>query len=389
MSSRAEEVVVLHVVSNLTPGGAELMMKRLIARHLAGAGSGKYRDHVVSLREKASVGAQLEAMGIEVVPLGMTGPLSARKAVRSLAAIIERLKPDLVQTWLYHADLVGGIAARRAGAPPVIWNVRTTRIPPGRGTSAMTTLVRRACAFLSSRLPRRIVYVAESARRIHERLGYDASKSLVLPNGYDMPALPSPDARAAARARFDIPEAAVVIGSAGRYNALKDYPSFIAAAAALAARRPGLRFLLAGRELDRRNPELVAMVEASGFGERFHLAGEQQGLGDFLAATDIFCLHSIVEGFPNVVAEAMAMAVPCAVTDVGDAALIVGETGFVVPPERPELMAEALERLLAEPETERAERGRLARERIAANYSMEAIGARYDALYESVVAKVN
>jgi glycosyltransferase involved in cell wall biosynthesis len=374
-------------VSNLTPGGAELMMKRLIARHLAGAGGGEYRHHVVSLREKASVGVQLEKMGIEVVALGMTGPLSARKAVRSLADMIRRLKPDLVQTWLYHADLVGGIAARRAGAPPVIWNVRTTQIPPGRGTSATTTLVRRACAFLSSRLPLRIVYVAESARQIHEKLGYDASKSLVLPNGYDMPELPSPEARQAARARFGINGGAVVIGSAGRYNALKDYPSFIAAAATLAARRPDLRFLLAGRELDGGNAELVAAVEATGFGDRFHLAGEQQGLGEFLAATDIFCLHSIVEGFPNVVAEAMAMTVPCAVTDVGDAALIVGETGFVVPPERPEAMAQALESLLAEPEAQRAERGRLARERIEANYSMEAIGARYDALWESVVQK--
>ena len=379
-------MVILHVVSNLTPGGAELMMKRLILRHLA-TSDGAYRHHVVSLCEKASVGAQLEAAGVDVVALGMTGLRTTPSAVKRLAAHMRDLKPDLVQTWLYHGDLIGGIAARRAGIRRVVWGIRTTQIPPGRGTSRATTLVRRLCALLSSRLPRRIVYVAESARTIHERLGYDPSKSLVIPNGYDMPDLPSPEAKAAARARFGIAEGAVVLGSAGRYNALKDYPSFIAAAATLAARRPELRFLLAGRELDRGNEELVAAIEATGFGERFHLAGEQQGLTEFFAATDIFCLHSIVEGFPNVVAEAMAMAVPCAVTDVGDAALIVGETGFVVPPERPGPMAEALGRLLDEPEAARAQRGRLARERIEANYSMDAIAAEYEALYAETVGE--
>jgi len=375
-------VVILHIVSNLTPGGAELMMKRLIARDIGG---GVHTHHVVSLREKASVGAVLEAMGVEVVALGVSGPLSALAAVRRLVGHIRRLKPDIVQTWMYHADLIGGLAARMAGVRQVIWGVRATYLPHGRGTSRATTAVRSACALLSSRVPQRIVYVAEPARLRHEQLGYDPRRALVIPNGYEMPAAPADAAaRGAARSRFGIPQDALVIGSAGRYNDLKDYPTFIAAAALLAARRPEIRFAVAGRGLDDENRELVAAIEANGLSGRFHLLGEQQGLAEFLAAIDLFCLHSVSEGFPNVVAEAMAMAVPCAVTDVGAAALIVGDTGLVVPPERPEQLAEALAALVSEASDARRERGRRARERIAANFSMDAIGARYEALYAAV-----
>jgi glycosyltransferase involved in cell wall biosynthesis len=376
-------MVILHIVSGLTPGGAELMMKRLIGYHLGGGGG--YKHCVISLQTKATVGAQLESMGVEVVALGMRGPLSAPAAIVRLVREIRRLKPDLVQTWMYHADLIGGLAARMAGVRDVIWGVRATYLPHGHGTSPATTAIRTACAALSKHVPKLIVYVAESARLAHEGLGYDPRKSRVISNGYEMPPPPAgKQAQSAIRKRFGLPEEALLIGSAGRYNAVKDYPTFLAAAEKVAASRPEVQFVLAGRGLGPDNAELASSIREKGLAHRFHLLGEQQGLTDFLAAVDIFCLHSITEGFPNVVAEAMAMGVPCAVTDVGAAAVIVGDTGPIVPRERPDLLAQALEQLAAEGEDRRRERGQRARERIAANFSIEAIAANYEALYASL-----
>jgi glycosyltransferase involved in cell wall biosynthesis len=374
-------MLILHIMPDLTTGGAELTMKRLIECHLRDP---RFEHRVISLCTLGTVGRALQTQGVPVEAFGLTSVLHLPTALLRLRERISAIDPDIVQTWMYHADLIGGIAARMAGMRNVIWGVRSTHIPPGRGTSPMTTAVRRACALLSRRLPTQIVYVAESSRRVHEGLGYDPCKGLVIPNGYRLPEAPTDQARRSARLHFGLPEDDLIVGSAGRYNALKDYPTFIAAAARLAESRSNVRFLLAGPGLQPDNVELVTAIAARGLANRFDLLGEQQDLGEFFRAIDLFCLHSISEGFPNVVAEAMALAVPCAVTNVGDAALIVGETGLVVPAERPDRLAQALERLMAEGVEARRNRGLLARERIAARFSMDDTRARYEALYAIV-----
>jgi len=106
-----------------------------------------------------------------------------------------------------------------------------------------------------------------------------------------------------------------------------------------------------------------------------------------LAAMNMFCLSSRTEGFPNVVGEAMAMALPCVVTDVGDAAMLVADTGVVVPKEDSVALARGMERLLAMPVAQREQLGQRAKERIHANFSMERACKRFEMLYEQMTRK--
>lgn len=373
-------MLILHVIVDLTPGGAELMLKRLIASHRE---SPEFRHVVISLRGLGTVGPQIQALGTEVQTLGMRSPLSFPAAIATLAARIRGIDPDVVQTWMYHGDLLGGLAARMAGKKHVVWNVRIAEIGPEMGVSRLTSLIRRSCARLSSRVPERIVYVAHSARKVHEALGYSADRGLVIPNGY---ALPHDLPRGRLRTELGLGRDAVLIGSAGRFNRQKDHRSFVAAAGEVSSGHREARFVLMGRGLVAENEELAGWISATGHRDRFHLLGQRDDILACFADLDILCLHSVGEGFPNVVAEAMSVGVPCVGTDVGDAAFLIGDTGTIVPPSDPPALAQALSKMIAAGPEERRRLGEGARLRIADNFSMEPIQRRYEDLYRSLAA---
>jgi glycosyltransferase involved in cell wall biosynthesis len=374
---------VVHVIVGLQTGGAELMLQRLL---LAQRAAGEVPATVVSLTEVGPVGQRLRDEGFEVVALEMNSPLSAWRAWSRLRALLRRWQPDLVQCWMVHADLLGGLAARAAGIRAVVWGVRTTDFsinPPA------TRAVRWLCARLSSRVPHTIVCAAAASLRAHVEAGYDASRMVVIPNGFDA-GVWRPDARrgAALRVELGLTAHAPVIGCIGRFHAAKDFQNFVAAAGEVAARLPGCRYLMVGRGLDRSNAALRAWIDATGHAAAFVLAGERRDIGACMNALDVFVLSSRSEGFPNVVGEAMATATPCVVTDVGDAAALLDATGRVVPARNPRALAAAILELLALPSEERMAMGQAARARLVAEFSLQRTAERFTALQRSVVAAV-
>ena len=372
---------VLHIIVGLDVGGAETMLKRLLTAQMA---KSTIRPRVISLTGIGRVGIEMQALGIEVEALGMRrSPVDIPRVIWQLVRRIRAYAPDIVQTWMYHSDLLGGVAARLAGNRNVIWGIRGTSIPQ-RGISA-TGVVRAICALFSYFLPRAIVCCAESVRLFHLEHGYDEGKMIVIPNGYDL-SLFRPDSRLARhfRAAAGLGHDEIVIGMVGRFDPLKDHRNFVFAAGAVASKVERTRFLLVGRGMDRDNTQLNGWLDESGFAHRFVLAGERYDFPECLSALDIFCLSSRSEGFPNVVCEAMAMSIPCVVTDVGDAAAIVANTGLVVAPCDAGALANALQTMLDFGPDERARLGILARRRVEENYSIEIAAARFESLYDGV-----
>jgi glycosyltransferase involved in cell wall biosynthesis len=379
-------VLILHIVPDLTRGGAEMMLYRLIREQ---AGNSGLTHRVVSLRSLGVLGEDIKALGVEVHCLGMRKNLrDLVRIVWALTHLMQEVKPDVIQTWLYHSDLLGGIAARRAGfGRRVVWGVRATHITPGHGTARTTVLVRRMCARLSRSLAERIVYVAHAARKVHEGIGYAADRGMVIPNGYVIPPSQCTNGRQSLRVALGLPMDRLLVGTAGRYNNLKDYPSFIAAAGVLAKSHQDVAFVMAGRDVNQSNAALIGLIAKTGHANRFHLLGERRDLQDILSVLDFFCLHSMSEGFPNVVAEAMAVGTPCVVTDVGDAAHIVAGTGIVVPISQPDRLAEAFRAMIDEGSSGRAARGAAARERVAAHFSIQAVASIYEELYAELAGQ--
>ena len=376
-------MIILHIITNLATGGAELMLERLVLHQTR---EGRYRHKVISLRSLGQVGPRLLAAGIDVEAMGMTGPMSFVAGFVRLVRRIRQVRPDVVQTWMYHADLIGGLAARLAGHRRIIWGIRIMDVSAALGVSRSLIWSRRICARLSRVVPRKIVYVAESARKVHEPLGYAAEKSVVIPNGYVMP---SPEdvagARGRMRAELGLEEGAFLIGSAGRFSPQKGYRGFVEAAAVTARRFPNAQFLIFGRDINWENEELAGWIADAGLIDRFHLLGERRNVIDWLAALDVFALFSLGEGFPNIVAEAMSAGVPCIVTDVGDAALLVGDTGIVIRSQDLKGLTGGLESLIAAGEDERRRLGEAARRRVETVFSLSAVAERYGTLYEEVL----
>lgn len=369
---------ILHVIGGLEIGGAEMALYRLIT----GSVDGKYEHAVVALTPDGPMGDRLLASGIELTTFDF------RKAPIAhffgLFSYLRRNQPDIVQTWMYHADMFGGLAARLAGNRNIIWGIRTSELTAG--SSKMTVLARRICAWLSSQLPHTIVCVAEAARRTHVRAGYDAKRMVVVPNGFDLSRLTAEEGQAQLlRRQCGFDDEIVVIGSLGRFNANKDQQNFVLAAGLLAQQYPQARFLMVGRGLDADNEDLGACIADTGHADRFVLLGERSDVPVCLAAMDIFCLSSRNEGFPNAVGEAMGMGVPCVVTDVGDAALLVGETGIVVPKEDSPALARGLECLLAMTPEARRQMGQLARTRILAEFTLDRTRERFESIYQRLL----
>jgi glycosyltransferase involved in cell wall biosynthesis len=339
------------------------------------------------LSTPGTLSPQLRADGIEVIALGMKSFLDAPRALWRLAGLIRRRRPDIVQTWMYHADLIGGIAARCAGIKAVIWGVRTTEID---SDSRVTAIVRQVCARISRFVPHTIVCAAEASRKAHVAIGYDAARMMVLPNGFDTARLVATDEqRMALREACGFGDDDIVIGSLGRFHTVKDQKNFVEAAGVLAACHAQARFLMVGRGVDWENPELCGWIAQTGCQDRFVLLGERRDVPLCLSAMDIFCLSSRTEGFPNVVGEAMCMGVPCVVTDVGDAAFLVADTGVVVPREDAAALAGGLERLVGIGTTERQALGKRAKARILAEFSMQRAFERFTCLYKKIADKGN
>jgi glycosyltransferase involved in cell wall biosynthesis len=296
------------------------------------------------------------------------------------------VRPDLIQGWMYHGNLTASICALLANRRmPVLWNVRHS-IHDMQHENRLTRGIIRAGAALSSS-PRWIIYNSRISATQHEQLGYDASKTVVIPNGFDCELFqPRTDMSAWLRQEIGVADRSVIVGMVARNHPQKDPHNLIKAAALVAGRGIDLHVVIVGPGFDRGNAELMAAITQAGIAARVSLLGQRHDIPQIVAGLDIATLPSAWgEGFPNVLGEAMACGVPCVATDIGDSAWIVGRTGMVVPPRDSEALADALAGLATLDRDARLQLGATARARVLENFEIGDIIQRYEQLYEGAI----
>ena len=373
---------VAHIITALRAEGAQMMLYKLLSR----MERERFDAAVISLSNHGALADKFIRMGVPVYWINMKPGLPTPAAAVRLVNKIRQIKPDLIQGWMYHGNLAAQLAAAFAPARvPVLWNVRGSHFAL-KDEKPSTAAIVWLNAKLSN-LPSRIINNSAASALGHEqRLGYNADKRLVIPNGFDTSVFaPSAAARGSVRAELAVADDTPLVALFARFHPVKDHAAFLEAASILLKSQRQAHFVLAGRGVDVSNECLRQLTNRLGISNNVHMLGERSDMPRLAAAMDIVSLTSRAEGFPNVIGEAMSCGVPCAVTDVGDSAWIVGDTGRVAPPGDAVALAKAWQELFEMSDENRRKLGRLARQRVIENFSLDAVARRYETVYEEAV----
>ncbi len=382
---------ILHVITSLNLGGAETMLCQLLEH----TDRSRFHPVVVSLRPESDLSERVRLAGIPLHHLDMQSYFQFGKALQRLKALMRELRPALVQTWMYHADLLGTLAARggirqvsdpAALAPPVVWNVQHSSFDP-RGTKLLSRMVRRLLVFLANRWPDKIVVCSKSSIELHARLGYPRDKMLHIVNGADTRRfLPDGEARSELRKKLGIPAHVNVIGMAGRNDPQKDYPTFFAAVRELQKTDKETCFIACGAGVTEADPAMALLKRQCPSPHNVFLLGPRHDMPRIYPAFDLATLSSAFgEGLPLTLCEALACGVPAVVTDVGDSGDVVGDCGLTVPPCEPRALAAAWQEMLAHPAEIKQRLREKARRRAEEKFSLPMIAEKYESLYSQLI----
>jgi glycosyltransferase involved in cell wall biosynthesis len=369
---------MLHVITGMTMGGAEMMLYRLLAR----GDRTRFSPTVLSLLAPGTVAGLVSALDIPLLTLGMREERPLSPAILRLIPMARSLRPALLQGWMYHGNVAAsGFALLSGRRLPVIWNVRHSLDDMAHENRLTRGFIRLGAALSST--TRAIIYNSRQSAAQHERHGYDCRKTVVIPNGFDCELFrPRPEMAGWLRQAIGIDHGRVVIGLIARNHPHKDPGNLVRATGLLAQRGIDVHVVLVGPGFDAGDAALARAIAQAGVAGRISLLGQRQDISDIVAGLDIAVLSSATEAFPNVLGEAMACGVPCVATDVGDSAWIVGRSGIVVPPRDGEALAEALGRLATLGDEGRRQLGAEARARIVEHFEIDDIVGRYQSLYE-------
>lgn len=375
-------IKVLHCITSLNPDGAQQMLLKVIAN----SDRERFIWKVVNLSDTEQIGKHLEEIGVEVVNLRLNRTQHIFSGLVAYSRLLREFKPHCIQGWMYHGNLFASAAyllSMHAWNTPVAWNIR--RGLDNFVADKLTTKVVIKLGALLSKLPNKIVYCAGVCRTEHEAAGFDKTRSLVIPNGFDSKRFQRDhDKRRLFREKLGVGEQELLVGIAGRYHDQKDFPTFLRAAAIVCRKMPQLRLVMAGRGVDSSNASLMELARSLEIGERLSMIGQCDDMVAFYSSLDVYCLSSITEGFPNVVGEAMSVGVPCVVTEAGGAGEIVEGHGEVVRRRNPEALATSIHKLLSLETSELLALGLKCRQRIESEFSIRSCALKYQQMYEGL-----
>jgi len=378
---------ILHIITGLDNGGAEGVLYRLIT------GDDQNNHFVISLMDEGVFGERFVIAGITVHTLYMPRGCVKIKGIIKLYQLIRKIRPDVIQTWMYHADLIGGVVARVARVKAIVWGIRNSNLDD-LYTSLSTRFVVKFCALASGWIPRRIIFNSGRSVDFHVEKGYAHHKVVLIPNGFNYVQLsPNNSERVKLRKELGIDQNDVLLGMVARWDPQKDHVNLVAALGLLKSRTDYfVKVILVGPGITNDNSDLVAMLDLYGVTSRVKLIGPRNDISRVMNALDLHILSSrFGEAFPNVLAESMVCGTPCVSTDVGDAALILSNLGWIVLPNDSVSLADAISLALFEKQNEPhawESRKAACRQRIVENFSLEKMVSAFRQVWNDVSTEV-
>ena len=374
---------IVYLTTGLNMGGAEVMLYNLLS-HID---RDRFEPTVISLMDKGVFGEQIEQLGIPVHSAGMLVGKPSIASIKKVVDLIKQAQPDLIQGWMYHGNLAAQFFNFISGnKTPVLWSIHHSLHDLPSEKSLTQAIIR--FGSWSSKYVSKVAYVSEKSKGQHQKLGYAVKNACVVPNGFDISKFqPSQEIRQKFRQELGIADDTFLIGSLARYHPMKDHANLLKAAKILLEQSPNTKFVLIGTNVDNDNSALTDLIAELGIGKSIYLLGQRRDIPEITPALDLLASSSAFgEAFPLVIGEAMACGVSCVVTDIGDSAWIIGDTGKAVPPKNPEALARAWQEAIDLDASAREEKSKSARNRIVEKFALDSIVNRYENIYQSVVS---
>jgi glycosyltransferase involved in cell wall biosynthesis len=374
VASKERVLKVLFLERSLTRGGAQRQLVALaigLARRGHGVTVALFYDEGPLIRDLLESGVRLQI-------LGKRSRWDVLGFLRNTLRLLKTEKPDIVCTFLQVPNLVAATCKLLHPRLTLAWGVRASNMDLQRYDRL--TRLSYHLETLGSRLANVVISNSKTGRNSVLAKGFQADKVVVIANGIDTERFrPDPSGRRKLREAWNVADAEILVGVIGRLDPMKDHPTFIRAAALVAAERPDVRFVCVGDEGPVRREDLVALAASVGLGSRIIWSPGRDDMSAVFSACDVVCSSSAYgEGFSNTLAEAMACGRRCVATDVGDALEIIGPTGYVVPPADQKALADGIAKSCQEVKTN-GETTDAARQRIEQNFSIDTmVGAFAD-----------
>ena len=374
---------ILHVINGLDDGGAEGVLYRICKYD-------KEHEHiVVSMQDFGKYGALLRSQVIEVRVLNISGLKTLPKAILEFRQILKETKPDLIQTWMYHANIFAGILTKIFYyKKPVFWNIRCTIMKLGEA-GFVTYILTYLGSLLSYFIPDCIIVCADSIKSDHKQIGYKSSKIKIIENGFDLKHFNfSPKLF---KKKTNVSKTDVVVGVLGRFHPQKNHNLAIKSCSLAIKNGQDIKLYLAGSGMTTDEPLLKNLIGKYSMENFTRLFGALKDVRIFFNEIDVLLLPSrFGEGFPNVLAEAMASGIPCIATSIGDSKKIIGQTGWIVSTQKPKEIVSAFEEIIEMKKNNSwLEMKTAARHQIDQNFSISKMITSYSKCWKDIFESAN
>lgn len=364
-------IKVLHIISGLRQGGAESVLYHLLKNI-----DDRKQHVVVSLSGPDFFWGKIQMLNVNLYQMDFRNKFLV-EALR-LLNVIRKEKPDVIHTWMYHANIIGGVLGRMRGIKNIVWGIHHAN-PKSFKRLTKAYVVVLLNKIFSYWLPRNILYPGRTCAKLHEEFGFDKSKSIVVHNGFDI----GDNGDSSGYSSDDRSVNGFRLIYVGRWNPIKDHRTLLEAASIVIEKYPNVSVAMYGDQIDTANNALIKLL--SNYPKlvpHVKLHGVTDDINRAYRNSDLLVLSSLEESFSNVICEAMANGVPCVSTDVGEARNVIRDSGWVVPVGDPVSLANAMLEFFNENELSRRARSARAKQIIVEHYSLSRMVSMYTSLWQ-------
>ena len=365
---------IAHVITSLDSGGAE---KSLIELLKGLKKNNKITNIVICLQGKGFFSQKLENLGIKIYYLHMKPNRLNIIGQINLYKIIKNEKINLVQSWMYHADLVSALPGFFNNCK-IFWSIHNYNTSV-KALGLQTRFVVFLCAIFSHMFPSKMISVSKAAIKKHIDVGYSKKKFLHINLGYESIKFPLP---------FKKNVKKIIFGSLSRWNVQKNHTFMINSLGFFKKEhKKDFSLLLAGTGLEKENPQLLDLIKKNNLTKEVILLGKIKNIKLFFSKIDVYISTSIGEAFPNAICEAMLHQIPVISSDVGDVANIIGHTGWLYPVDNYQYLENCLLDVYMQKKSKDLWKARksLAQNRIINNFSLDTMINHFYSVWKNEV----